>query len=326
VERVNDPARLARLNAVKLQALVRDHVGGEQTFELGELSAGAALLNGPDAWVLLADRPERGLGGAIGWAVRRGAERLHVVADTATGTLARRARGFSLPIEVWHADGRSLLPAVREPLPISEQAQDRHRELVPVMVVAGAVPHEEFGVVSGEVWGLEVCRVVDDPHTGAVRLEVGIGAHDREAFQLLHGDRPTADALAEVVRAVGVHRRPGATGHPLNRLAAERALRAKVIAEPSLLGAAAARAVPPPVPRLNLKDPVPCVAVATIEGDDATVVFSSGVDLDVVPFAVDARAATGVERCMVVMPSRDAIDIQLRIAALAVPPIEIVSL
>ncbi len=57
--------------------------------------------------------------------------------------------------------------------------------------------------------GLEVCRVVDDPATGAVRLEVGVGAHDREAFAIMHGDVPTVEALAGVVRAVAEHRRTG---------------------------------------------------------------------------------------------------------------------
>ena len=61
------------------------------------------------------------------------------------------------------------------------------------------MPNVEHGVVTGEVRGLEVCRVVDDPHTGAVRLEVGVGAHDREAFTIMHGDVPTVDALAGVV-------------------------------------------------------------------------------------------------------------------------------
>ena len=49
----------------------------------------------------------------------------------------------------------------------------------------------EHGVVTGEVRGLEVCRVVDDRTTGdGVRLEVGVGAHDREAFAIIHGDVP----------------------------------------------------------------------------------------------------------------------------------------
>ena len=172
-------------------------------------------------------------------------------------------------------------------------------------------------MLRGEVDGLEVCRVVDDPHTGAVKLEVGVGAHDREAFQLLHGDRPTEEALADVVRSVREHRSPGATRHPLNLLAQERALRARLIADPSLISASHVRPVAPPIARVNVKDAVPCVAQATIASHQVTVVCSTGVDLDVVPFAVDAMAACGTAECLIVLPERDALDIQLRLAAAA---------
>jgi hypothetical protein len=55
------------------------------------------------------------------------------------------------------------------------------------------------------------------------------------------------------------------------------------------------------------------------------VVCSSGVDIDVVPFAIDARAALGAEQCLVVLPARDALPVQQRLAALAIPPITVVS-
>ena len=120
------------------------------------------------------------------------------------------------------------------------------------MVEAGAVPVVEHGVVSGEVRGLEVCRVVDDPQTGAVRLEVGVGAHDREAFAIVHGDVPTVEALAGVVDAVKAHRSPG-TPHPLNRLAPERLLRWRLEQEPSLVGLASVTPTQPPVPRRSVE-------------------------------------------------------------------------
>lgn len=320
---MTDAARLARLNAVKLAALVRAHVGGEPVLEPGEYGGGAALLHGHDAWVLAATDPERALGGALAWAVRRGAGALHLVAESGTGLLARRAAAFSFAVHVWHAEGRALLPAVAEPLPVPPGVPAAHLEFEPVMVVAGAVPCVEHGVLAGEVRGLEVCRVVDDELTGAVRLEVGVGAHDREAFLMLHGDRPTADALAEVVAAVAAHRRPGAASHPLNRLAKERALRARLVAEPGLIAAEQVVAVAPPVPRPNLKDPVPCVAVATIAGRRVTVVCSTGVDLDAVPFAIDARTAIGTAACCLVLPERDAVGLQRELAALASPPVEV---
>src|SRR5262249_18517616 len=147
-----------------------------------------------------------------------------------------------------------------------------------------------------------------DPDTGHARLEVGVGAHDREAFQLVHGDVPTVDALAGVVAAVAEHRRPGAPPHPLNRLGAERLLRSRLIDDPALVDALVLSAAPPPVPRPNLKDPVPCVATGVDDnGAPLVVVCSVGIDLDVVPFAADARAATFQPdvRLVLAVPRRD---------------------
>ncbi len=325
---MDDPSRFARLNAIKLAALVREHFGDDQPEGVGpvpsDFPGGAALMLGRDAWVLLADRPARALGHALAWALRQGAAQLHLVAEEGTGTLARRAAGFSLPISVWHAEGRTLLPAVAEPLPEPPSVPEAHRQWETVIAAAGAEPHEEFGVLSGEVAGLEVCRVVDDPFTGAVRLEVGVGAHDREAFQMLHGDRPTEEALAEVVRAVLQHRLHDTTGHPLSRLAQERLLRRRVVAEPALIQASSAVMIAPPIPRPNLKDPVPCLALANIAGDPTVVVCTTGVDLDAVPYVVDARLALGVVPCVVVMPRRDALDVQRLLAETLDPPAIIV--
>ena len=53
------------------------------------------------------------------------------------------------------------------------------------------------------------------------------------------------------------------------------------------------------------------------------VVCTSGVDLEVVPFAVDAVAAhagAAAGGCLIVVPARDVIDIQRRLAALVVVP------
>ncbi len=186
---------------------------------------------------------------------------MHVLADRATGLLARRAAAFTVPIEVWHVDERRLLPAVAEPLLPPPAPSPEHLALASVIEAGGAVPVVEHGVVTGEVRGLEVCRVVDDPITGAVRLEVGVGAHDREAFAIIHGDVPTVDALAGVVDAVLLHRRPGAVEHPLSRLVPERLLRWSLAADPAPLGLVDLVPVPPPQPRPNVKDRVPCSAL-----------------------------------------------------------------
>lgn len=327
-----EPGRAARLHSIKLGALVRDHLVAhgvvDPRLEPDEFAGGAALVHGDDGWVLVADRaafgPSRGLGGALAWAVRRSVNRLHVVVDEGEGGLARRAAGFSMPVTVWRAEGRTLVPAVAVPLPPPAEVPAHHREFEQIITEAGAEPVVEHGVLVGEVLGLEVCRVVDDPFTGTTRLEVGVGAHDREAFQMLHGDRPTAAALAGVVDVVRTHRTDVASGHPLARLGRERLLRARLVADPSLVDAGRVEAVAAPEPRANLKDPVPCVAVAhDADGSQRVIVCSTGIDLDAVPTCVDARRSTGLDRCELVLPPRDAIALQHHLAALVAPPVAV---
>src|SRR3954468_16354474 len=317
-----EESRRGRLLSLKLTALIRDHDGGSD-LAASPFALGAAATAAGTGWVLLDERPQSGLGPALAWAVRAGVDRLHVLAEEATGTLARRAAAFRLPIEVWHVDERMLLPAIAEPLSPPLEVPAEHEQFRALIQDGGATPAVEHGVLIGEVRGLEVCRVVTDPTTGTARLEVGIGQHDREAFQMLHGDVPTVDALARVVAAVEPHRRGGAAPHPLNRLGREQALRATLIDDPSLVGASVVAPLPSPVPRRNLKDPQPCLADAQIDGQSITLVVSAGVDLDVVPFATDGRLATG-NPTRIVVPARDALPVQNDISALLVEPIPVV--
>lgn len=311
---------------------------------------------GDEAWVLADRGPERSLGGALAWALRRGATGLNVVADDATGLLARRAERLTFPVRVWFPVGRDLLPAVLVPLVPPPAAPAAHLELAPLIEEGGAVVNVEHGVVFGEVRGLEVCRVVDEPTTGSfaelgdvgtppgaiddralaertarrdhdgVALEVGVGANDREAFQLLHGDVPTVEALAAVVRTVVAHRSSAAPQHPLNRLARERFLRWRIEQEPGLVGLTSLRPGEPPTPRPNLRDPVPCVARGTDPtGREIDIVCSSGVDLDLVPFVADVQAGTqGAVR--VVLPRRDRVRLTEELAALLREPVELVAI
>ena len=316
--------RLSQLNAVKLRALA----GADD--EAVAFGTGAALMRDGWAWVLLDDTPARRLGAALAWALRQDAAGLHVVADAGTGVLARRAGEFAFPIEVWHAEGRTLLPAVAEPFASTPDLPEHHEPFRALIAEAGATPHVESGVMVGEVAGLEVCRVVDDPYLDTTRLEVGVGAHDREAFQMLHGDVPAPDSLARIAATVAEHRRPGAGPHPLNHLAAERLLRWRVVEQPELIGAAQLAPAEPPLPRENLKDPVPCVATGRRpNGTPLVAVFASGVELDVVPYAADARLALGepgVGDLVVVTPSRDRLPVIVEIAGLLRQPAELASL
>jgi hypothetical protein len=314
-----DPQRHRALLGIKLGALVRDHAG-EAPGALEAFGGGAALLRDGEAWILADERPARTLGPALAWARQQGVSGVNVLTDDAdaAGVLARRAAYFTHPPRVWLVDGRTLQPAVAEQLPPAAPVDPSFEPLVALIEAAGVTPVVEHGVLSGEVAGLEVCRAATDPDTGHARLEVGVGAHDREAFRLIHGDVPPADALAAVAGAVAEHRRPGAEPHPLNRLGAERLLRHRLLHDPSLVGAVALEPAAPPVVRDNLKESVPCVAAGVGErGGAMVVVCSIGVDLDLVPFAADARAATGPADADLVLavPARDAVPVTYALAS-----------
>ena len=116
--------------------------------------------------------------------------------------------------------------------------------------------------------------------------------------------------------------------HPLNRLAPERLLRWRLEQ-----AAGAARASPrvapaqPPVPRPNVKDRVPCTAIGwRDDGSTVLLVCSVGVDLDLVPYAIDARLAALVDErnepgvageVWLVLPPRDLVPVTAELASLA---------
>lgn len=322
-----DPERRSALLGIKLGALVRDHAG-EGSVVPGVMSGGAALVRGGEAWVLADEAPRRALGPALAWVLQQGASALHLLADAHTGTLARRAEAFRLPVEVLRVDGGSLLPVEAEPLTAAPALDPELAALVELVVAGGAEPVVEFGVLAGEVAGLEVCRAVRDPDLGTVRLAVGVGAADREMFVVLHGNVPPVEALRGVVERVRPYRVAGAEPHALNRLAAERLLRWRLEKDPSLVGAASLRPGQPPLPRANLKDPVPCVATGeAADGSPVLVVCSTGVDLDLVPYAADARLADGRPgvRLVLAVPERDAHPVTRALAALLLEPADVVA-
>ncbi len=183
----------------------------------------------------------------------------------------------------------------------------------------------EHGVITGEVAGLEVARVVVDEQ--GARVEVGVGRHDREAFTMLHGEIPTPEALASVIETVRGFRRVGTTPHPLNRLGAERWLRCRVIADPSLVGATELVAVEGTLPRDGVKDVMAAAAVGTgVDGAPVVAVASVGIDLDLVPTAADVRSrvAPGA-RLVLVLPERDAHAVTRALAAALADPAEVVT-
>jgi hypothetical protein len=239
--------------------------------------------------------------------------------------LARQAEWFSAPPTVWWARGRELHQVDPEPHVPPPAPSPEAIALGDTIEAAGATVVVEHGAVTGEVLGLEVARVTGGGDT--VALEVGIGRHDREAFAIIHGDVPTVEALRGVVRAVDEHRRPDAPQHPLNRLAPERLLRWQLEQTPDRLGLVSLVPAQPPAPRTNVKDRVPCAALGTRgDGSPVLIVCSTGVDLDLVPYALDARHVPSVEvgEVMVVAPERDLVPVTVEIAALAAQPLSLV--
>ena len=318
--------RRPRLLATKLAAVVREQ-GGDAPIEPGTFPPGAALLAGDRAWVLLDTEIDdgTGLGPAIAWGLRNGAAEIDVIADLPLTVAARRAAEFSLPIRVWTLDGRRLRPVDGAEVIAPRAAPAAHLALAPDIEAAGASVVVEHGVVTGEVRGLEVCRVVEGTEGGGVRLEVGVGPHDRDAFAIIHGDVPTRQALAGVVTAVAAARSPDVPGHPLHRLAPERLLRWRLEQEPWLVGMESVRPEQPPVRRRGLKHRTPCSALGwRLDGTPVVIVCSVGVDLDVIPYAADARlavAGVGVGgvgspvEALVVLPERDLLPVTTELAS-----------
>lgn len=338
--------RRQALCSVTLRTVVREHLGISSSPD-GDVDTpsdgtsfppGAALVRDGAAWVLLDRDPGRHLGAALAWALRRHAVALEVIAERDAGTLARRARSLTFPIRVWQRDGRRLVEAAAAPLPTPGEPDPAHLSFAEVIEGAGAEVVIEHGVVTGEVLGLEVCRVVSDAVTGQARLEVGLGAHDRELFALVHGEVPTTEALCDVVGVVSGYRGAGARRHPLGRIAPERLLRSRLVARPSTVGAVVLGPSQPPMPRADITRTEPCVATGIDDqGVALTVVCSAGVDLDVVPYAIDARLASasgeragaslGVDddrRVVIAVPSRDRLAVTVELARLVSPPIEVV--
>jgi hypothetical protein len=304
----NDAQRRSRLLSGKLVALIGQHLGIDASSYTQEpCGLGAALVCDDAVWILVDGDASHALGPAIAWASKY-SRPLHLVVDNHSGVLVRRASGFELPISVWHVEGNGLLPAIAEPHQDLVRASDSHSALISQIDAAGAESLVEWGVVVGEVRGLEICRVVDDEHTNEARIEVGIGAHDRETYALVHQARPIHESIADVVATVGVHRVEGAPFHPYNHIAPERFARWRALQEPAALGFLSLTRIDPPVRRTNVKDSVPCVALGKkTDGTTTAVVFVHGIDLDVVTFSVDAALQYSCESVMIVARPQDVV-------------------
>jgi hypothetical protein len=313
---------------------VHEHWGPNGIEEATEASwpGAVALASAPKGWVLVDGPAERSLGPALIWGQRSGAHSLRVLVERDEGILARRAGAFSGSVEVFRVEGRMVRAAMADPLPSPETMPAALAPFVDMITGVGADAILEGATLRAEVLGLEVGRVVEDALGPA--LEVGVGIHDRRAHRLLHPDTAPGDLLSEVVGLVRRHRRPGAPVHPANQLALERWLRAAVVARPWLVGARrldvfAGSGGSPGVTAPSERRPAAARGVDS-DGEPVLAVCSVGVDVDLVPTAVDlamaaaSTVANGASlRLVIAVPEGDDHPATLRLAESLLSPAEV---
>ena len=318
-----------RLASLRLRTLISTQSVDPETQhqEVAEFGSAVGVVSKNIAWVLLTSRHEFGLGPAMIWALRNGATSLNVFTEHNAGDLARRASFFNFDIDVYEiASDLTVIPVLSLSSALSmKEISAADESFADFIRSSGAEITREHGVLAGEVCGLEVCRVVhDDIDTAVVesRLEIGVGTHDRETFQLLHGRTATIESLRKVVEEVASKRIIGANPHPLNQLGRERLLRHLICASPHLVDAISLQTIAPPMPRANLKDQVPCCAVGiSLSGQSLVAVFSIGIDPDVISFGADARQVIDTQAELIfVSPQRDIVPAIAQLAELLFNP------
>lgn len=250
---------------------------------------------------------DRMAGPALIWAMRSEVDHLHLVAEAdVAGALARRVSDVdAFRIDVVAVDGVDLVAAEPQTLPAPPVLGPEMWALAPILSEAGARPVDDHGRIVAEVAGLEVARI-DTPTDQPAAIEVGVGEADRELHTLVHSNMDSGTAVRRAVTMVAAERQSGSM-HPLARMARERWLRSTLLDDPASIGLASLTAVAPLVARSTVLGNVPSAAVgATPDGDAVVVVCSSGIDLDVVPEAVDYRRRESPDAALwIVVPQRD---------------------
>ena len=241
-------------------------------------------------------------GPALIWALRAKVDHLHLVAEAEyAGALARRVSGIdAFRIDVVAVDGVDLVAASPEAVMPPPVLGPNMWALASILSEAGARPVDDHGRIVAEVAGLEVARI-DDPGSEDATIEVGVGEADRELHSLVHSNMDIGTAVRRAVSMVATERQRGSM-HPLARMARERWLRSVLLDDPSSIGLASLTAVPPLVARSTVLGNVPCAAIGERpDGRPVVVVCSSGIDLDVVPEAVDYRQRESPDADLVIV-------------------------
>ncbi|MFM8867478.1 MAG: hypothetical protein ACKOFZ_04260, partial [Ilumatobacteraceae bacterium] len=245
-------ADAGRLASVKLRAIAPSLGLDTSTADDRDFAYGAGLVSGTRGALYVTREHIRSIGPTLLWMLKHQLTEVDLVIEGDGGIPARRAQALNCELRVWNMQNGTLERAQPAPHLPKVDVPQSHEQFAATIQDCGALPVREHGVLTGEVLGLEVCRVVDTPD--GPRLEVGVGASDRETFQLVNSHRTIEDSLTEVVGIVRTHRSPGAPHHPLGKLAGERLLRHRVINEPSLIGAASLKPAEPPIPRGGMRE------------------------------------------------------------------------
>ncbi|MEY4130055.1 MAG: hypothetical protein RLZZ31_179 [Actinomycetota bacterium] len=324
-----DTQQRSRLQSAKLRALLTQHLESEIPLPIS-VGAGAGVIvetkEGASSWVL--GEGERCLGPSVIWSQRHDVVSINVAIDDVdvAAVVARRASAFALPLRIWHIEGKTLVPATPALMAMETTMSAEAQTFLELLQANGLDVIVERGSLRGELRGLEIARVID-AEDGA-RLEVGVGRHDREAFTMVHGNIPPAEALSRVVESVDAVRKVDAHAHPLRRLAPEGWMRWRLLREPELVDAEFLEPIASPMTVESVNDVAPSFALGrTSSGAPLIVACSVGVDPDVVPTAADARLCyDDSAQLVIVVPERDAHPVTLRLATALQQPAEVMTL
>jgi hypothetical protein len=139
---------------------------------------------------------------------------------------------------------------------------------------------------------------------------------------MLYPEGPDEAAISAARATVAALRRVDAPPHPANQLEPERWLRAVVVQRPSVLGLGDLVPAEAPVARHNLRER----GVAPALGDGVVVVFSVGIDPDLVAQAADSRLHLAPDADLVIaVPEGDDHPLLHRLAALLVRPARVIT-
>jgi hypothetical protein len=281
-------ADTGRLAAVKLRAIASTIGFNTSDATPQDFPFGAGLTHQHRGALYITRDHIRTIGPTLLWMQKHQISEVDLVIEGDAGIPARRAQALTCNLRVWQMHNGTLQPATPAPHLPKIQPPDSHEQFVGLIQQCGADVVREHGILTGEVLGLEICRVVDTPE--GPKLEVGVGAIDRETSQLVHRHRSIEDSLTEVAQIVRQHRQPGAPHHPLGKMAGERLLRHHILNNPHLIGATTLQPAEPPLPRTSLRDHNPCVATGTNTNNTPIVaVFTDTIDIDIIGFAIDAQ-------------------------------------